>query len=115
MTQSDATEADPRPDFDPVLSMAVAGSWWDLGRRLAPFTGDAASAEQQTASLRDWAAAILKDEDDQDIIDAVTEDGLRTFVGTVLPLLERNTMHIASPTNNDGSLRIKSPPVSTTM
>lgn len=89
MVQSDMTNASPRPDFDPVLSMAVAGSWWDLGRRLAPFAGEAASPEQQTAALRDWAAAILKDEDDQDVIDAVTEDGLRTFVATVLPVLER--------------------------
>jgi len=77
-----------RQDFDPWLATAVADSWWDLGRKLAPFTAGSDPAEQQVAFLRDWAASIHKDED-ADVIAAVTPERLRQFVTTVLHLLER--------------------------
>ena len=86
MARSDLAEQ--RADFDPVLSMALADSWWDLGKKLAPFTAGSATTEQQTAFLRGWAAEV-RDDEDPDVVAAVTPDRLQLFVATVLTLLER--------------------------
>jgi hypothetical protein len=94
MLQNDTTTE--RAEFDPVLSMAIADTWWELGKRLSPFVGDAVSSAQKAAALEDWVAEILKarstDEErevDRDIVSALTPERLGTFVETALALLER--------------------------
>lgn len=78
------------PEFDATLWMAIADSWWDLGRRSAPLIGDTLLAEQRDGYLSAWAKAVHEGaEGDEDVIAAVTPAALDTFVRTALGLLER--------------------------
>ena len=86
MIETDMIER--KEEFDPFLSLVLADTWWDLGRRLAPFIGDSGSQEQKTASLRDWVSEAKVDQD-TDVIEALATDQLLRFVTTALALLER--------------------------
>lgn len=84
------TESLERPEFDATLWMAIADSWWDLGKRTAPLIGDTLEPEQREGCLRAWVTAVHESaEDDEDVIAAVTPASLETFVKTALALLER--------------------------
>lgn len=82
------TDSEPE-EFDATLWMALADTWWDLGRRLAPFVGDTLPEEEKEGKLRSWVTEIHAGTDDDEVIAAVTTDALRTFVRNALELLEQ--------------------------
>ena len=84
------TESPEAPDFDATLWLAVADSWWDLGKKTAPLIGDTLTAEQREGHLRAWVNAVHEDADDDDELKAaMTPEALDGFVRTGLDLLER--------------------------
>lgn len=84
------TESEERPEFDATLWMAVADSWWDLGKKTAPLVGETLTAEQREGHLRAWVKTVHESADgDDDVLAAVTPDTLDTFIRTALALLER--------------------------
>lgn len=84
------TDEEPA-EFDPTLWMALADSWWELGRKLSPFAGDALTAEQKAALVAAWVAGVRSgaEDDDEDLKAAVTPEALTTFIDNALRLLER--------------------------
>lgn len=84
------TESLERPEFDATLWMAIADSWWDLGKKTAPLIGDTLGPEQRDGHLRAWTQAVHENtEQDTDVVAAVTPEALDSFVRTALTLLER--------------------------
>jgi hypothetical protein len=82
------TESQAAEEFDATLWMALADSWWDLGKKMAPFVGDTLTAGQREGQLRAWVKAVHDDADDE-VKAAVTPHALAAFVRTALNLLER--------------------------
>lgn len=76
--------------FDPYLGLAVAPSWWVLGR----WTNRLRSAKdkpERMAVLQAWAREVWEGSDDCDPVRkarAVTSAALERFAGTVLSLLK---------------------------
>jgi hypothetical protein len=75
-------------EFNATLWMALADSWWDLGKKTAPLIGPDLSNEKRQAHLHDWAENVREDADDE-VKAAVTPERLETFVITALDLLKR--------------------------
>jgi hypothetical protein len=83
-------DEDEQQIFDPYLGLAVAGSWWVLGR----WTNRLQSAETESSRsdvLQAWATAVWDDVQDCSPVrktGAVTPEALDIFAGTVLSLLK---------------------------
>jgi hypothetical protein len=82
---------DESSDFDPTVGLAVAETWWALGRWLQAFHRDE-PAERRRDAAHEWIAHLFKDGKDEWVDDAaaaLTPDRLQVFAEDIYALLER--------------------------
>ncbi len=80
------------PDFEPTIGLAIADTWWALGRRLHAFHPDE-PADHRRAAAVEWIEYLFKDGEKEDWYDdalvALTPAQLQTFAEDLHALLER--------------------------
>lgn len=81
------SSADDPVGYDPYLGLAVADSWWSLGRWVNRLRAAGTSAER-SAIAREWADDVNAD-DDPAIDYTVKPRELIVFTDTIVELLER--------------------------
>jgi hypothetical protein len=97
---SDELSADDPIGYDPYLGLAVADSWWALGRWVNRLRASQTTGERSKIA-REWADEVNLD-DDPAIDYAVSPKELIAFADTIIDLLERkfNGEGIASEVNS---------------
>lgn len=85
-------DPDESPEFDPAVDMAVADTWWALGRRIHAFHPDE-PADRRRAAAVEWIEHLLRDGKEEDWYDdalaALTPEQLQAFAEDLHALLER--------------------------
>ena len=77
------TETTDTPEFDATLWMALADSWWELGKRTAPLIGERVTKEEREGHIRSWVR-LIQENVDEGVKAAVTPEALNEFVRTCL-------------------------------
>ncbi|HEV2738714.1 MAG TPA: hypothetical protein VGU66_09060 [Candidatus Elarobacter sp.] len=90
MRKSEPSPVDETDEFDPELNLALAPSWWQLGKRFAAVLNSEDGERNQV--LEEWTAATrrqLEEDGMNEPIGGITPETVMDFVTTVMDVLER--------------------------